>query len=87
MIVFYWMLDVAAYNSGECYMEKEPHAYKGNQKQQKFLSVLSEEVFKPIIERRFLAQQTKLRKHVVVCMGTFVSEQTAGPSQHGNICE
>ena len=74
MIIFYWMIDVAGYNSAVCFMEKQPHVYKGNQKRRNFLSDLSEELCKPQIERRFLAERKKLPKHVVVCMEAFVNK-------------
>ena len=76
------MLDVAAQYSVVYFMEKEPHVHKGNQKRRNFLSVLSEELCKLLRDRRFLAEQTKLPRHTVVCMGAFVSEQTAGLAQH-----
>ena len=64
------MLDDAAYNS---------KAQKTTQQPQNFLSVLSKVLCKPLIGRRFLAEQTK---QVVVCMGALMSEQMAGPSHH-----
>ena len=36
MIIFYWMLDVAAYNSAVCFMAKAPDIHKGHQKHRHF---------------------------------------------------
>ena len=72
MVVFYWMVDVAAYNSAVCFTQKEPNAYQGHQKRRLFLTDLSEQLCKPLIERRYTAMHKQLPKHIVVCIETFV---------------
>ena len=84
VVVFYWMIDVAAYNSAVCLTLKEPNAYKGHQKRRLFLTDLSEQLCKPLIERRANAMHKQLPKHIVVCMEAFVdinSKQYQNASQ------
>ena len=45
-MIFYWMLDVVAYNSAVCFMAKAPDIHKGHQKRRHFLSALSEQLAK-----------------------------------------
>ena len=73
MIIFYWMLDVAAYNSVVCFMAKAPDIYKGHQKCQHFLSALSEQLCKGQIEKHFLTEIKYLPKHIIMCVEAFVN--------------
>ena len=85
MIIFYWMLDVAAYNSAVCFMAKVPDIYKGHQKRRHFLLALSEQLCKGQIERRFLAEKKYLQKHIIMCIEAFVNIETnEDPSQQQN---
>ena len=85
MILFYWMLDVVAYNSAAGFMAKAPDIYKVHQKHRHFLSALSEQLCKGKIERRFLTETKYKAKHVITCMEAFVNvEKVAGPSQNQN---
>ena len=85
MIIFYWMLDVAAYNSAVCFMAKVPDIYKGHQKRRHFLSALSEQLCKGQIERHFLAEKKYLQKHIIMCIKAFVNIETnEDPSQQQN---
>ena len=85
VIIFYWMLDVEAYNSAVCFMAKAPDIYKEHQKRHHFLSALSEQLCKGQIERRFLTETKYLPKHVIMCMEAFVYvEKAADPSQNQN---
>ena len=76
MIIFYCMLDVAAYNSAVCFMAKVPDIYKGHQKRRHFLSALSEQLCKGQIERRFLAEKKYQQKHIIMCIEAFVNIET-----------
>ena len=50
--IFYWIMDVAAYNASVCYMEENPTIFQGSQRRRKFLLQLSEELVLPQIKRR-----------------------------------
>ena len=52
LAIFYYMVDVAAYNSSVCFMNKNPHLYIGSQKRRKYLMDLSESLVMPLIQRR-----------------------------------
>ena len=57
IIIFFWMLNVAAYNSAVRFMAKaKAPIYKGHEKRRHFLSALSEQFCKGKIERRFLTE-------------------------------
>ena len=57
MIIFYWILDVATYNSAVRFMAKaKAPIYKGHKKRRHFLSALSEQFCKGKIERCFLTE-------------------------------
>ena len=85
MIIFYWMLAVAAYNSAVCFMAKVPDIYKGHQKRRHFFSALSQQLCKGQIERRFLAEKKYLQNHIIMCIEAFVNIETnEDPSQQQN---
>ena len=52
LVIFYYIIDVAAYNSSVCFMHKNPEAYTGSQKRRKYLMDLSESLVMPLIQRR-----------------------------------
>lgn len=83
LIIFYWMVDVAAYNSSVYFMEENLSVYQGNQRRRKFLVDLSEQLCIPQIQGRSESVIRYLPKHVVECMEAFVSDNgAAAPKPH-----
>ena len=80
------MVDVPAYNSSVCFMNKNPHLYIGSQKRRNFLMDLSESLVMPLIQRR--ASSTNfhmLQKDTKTKIEAFVPISTnTEPSQSNN---
>ena len=75
LLIFYWMLDVASYNSSICFMLNHPNVYQGHQKRRKFLMDLSEELVLPLIKRRSQSENfRRLHKHTITKMELFLPE-------------
>ena len=75
LLIFYWMLDVASYNSSVCFMLNQPNIYQGHQKRRKFLMDLSEELVLPLIKRRSQSENfRRLHKHTITKMELFLPE-------------
>ena len=73
LAIFYYMADVAAYNSSVCFMNKNPHLYIGSQKRRNFLMDLSESLVMPLIQRRASsANFHMLQKDTKSKIGAFV---------------
>ena len=71
--IFYWILDVAAYNASVCYMQENPTIFQGSQKRRKFLLQLSEELVLPQIKRRSQSEgYQKLHKDCRIKIQAFV---------------
>ena len=52
LVIFYYMIDIAAYNASVCFMDRNPGTYTGAQRRRKFLMDLSESLVLPLIQRR-----------------------------------
>ena len=52
LVIFYYIIDVSAYNASVCFMHENPELYTGSQKRRKFLMDLSESLVMPLIRRR-----------------------------------
>ena len=76
--IFYWILDVAAYNASVCYMQENPTIFQGSQKRRKFLLQLSEELVLPQIKRRSQSEgYQKLHKDCRIKIQAFVPNPTS----------
>ena len=75
--IFYWIMDVAAYNASVCYMKENPGIFQGSQKRRKFLLQLSEELVLPQIRRRSQSEAFyKLHKESRIKIQAFVPNLT-----------
>ena len=94
LAIFYYMVDVAAYNSSVCFMNKNPHLYIGSQKRRKYLMDLSESLVMPLIQRRAssanfqrLHKDTKSKIEAFVPISTIIEPiQSNNPRKRCSKC-
>ncbi|XP_069178889.1 piggyBac transposable element-derived protein 4 isoform X2 [Procambarus clarkii] len=75
LVVFYWMVDIAGYNSFVSFTEKNPTAYEGPRQRRKFLTVLAERLCLPQIKQYSQSYGRFMPCHVKMCVKAFLNRE------------